>query len=352
MTQKRIFDLKYAKTFEEVEAFKAWILTLLDPDGVLKHTIFFFSAFLCSTTMSGWWDHKLMHHWLLRRIIQCLSNIPLEQWNTMEATTDLGEAQHAWNNTQTGISMGVIESFKKYEELNVRRAEEIEIRKSTAVPQNARNETQNSNKARRACAVDSDVAALEVELSETREELAAACSDIKAEPSAETTWRVRELEATVVDIEGKLKLARAEAKSSSSGRVRAPRASASATTSNATSHPASGSGPAPAPGATAAPLTISSVTANAMNSDVAGGRRVSACKRAQADLSGTAPASSNKHQKKREDPLAGWVMQDPDTGEKLTGHEWVKRYPEEFAERYKKDHRRYIEYLAQAEVDS
>ncbi|KAF8175902.1 hypothetical protein K438DRAFT_1979412 [Mycena galopus ATCC 62051] len=31
---------------------------------------------------------------------------------------------------------------------------------------------------------------------------------------------------------------------------------------------------------------------------------------------------------------------------------WVKRYPEEFAERYKKDHRRYIEYLAQAEVDS
>jgi hypothetical protein len=30
-------------------------------------------------------------------------------------------------------------------------------------------------------------------------------------------------------------------------------------------------------------------------------------------------------------------MQDPDTGEKLTGHEWVKHDPEEFAERYK-DH--------------
>jgi hypothetical protein len=48
-----------------------------------------------------------------RGIIQCLSNIPLEQWNTMEATTNLGEAQHAWNNAQTGIPMGVIESFKK-----------------------------------------------------------------------------------------------------------------------------------------------------------------------------------------------------------------------------------------------
>jgi hypothetical protein len=63
--------------------------------------------------MLGWWDHKLMHRWLLPGIIQCLSNIPVEQWNTMEATTNLGEAQHAWNNTQTGISMGVIESFKR-----------------------------------------------------------------------------------------------------------------------------------------------------------------------------------------------------------------------------------------------
>lgn len=55
-----------------------------------------------------------MHRWLLPGLIQCLSNIPLEQWNTMEATTNLGEAQHAWNNAQTGISMGAIESFKKW----------------------------------------------------------------------------------------------------------------------------------------------------------------------------------------------------------------------------------------------
>ncbi|KAJ7703675.1 hypothetical protein B0H17DRAFT_1040862 [Mycena rosella] len=72
------------------------LLNLTDPQGVLKR----------------WWEHKLMHCWLLRGIIQCLSNIPLERWNTMEATTNLGEAQHAWNNAQTGISMGVIESFK------------------------------------------------------------------------------------------------------------------------------------------------------------------------------------------------------------------------------------------------
>ncbi|KAJ6536505.1 hypothetical protein B0H10DRAFT_2246340 [Mycena sp. CBHHK59/15] len=328
--RRRIFDLKYAKTLEEVEAFKAWILTVVDPEGVLKR----------------WWDHKLMHRWLLWGIIQCLSNIPLEQWNTMEATTNLGEAQHAWNNAQTGISMGVIESFKKYEELDVRRAEEIELRKLTAIPRNARNETRNSDKARRAQAADSNVAALEVELSGMREDLTAARSDAKAGPSAETTQRVRELEAAVVDLEGKLKRAKAEAKSSSSGRVRAPRASVRGAASKATSQSASGSGPVPA--TTATLLTLASIAADAMDSDVA--HRVPARKRAHADSSSTPPVS-NKYLKKLEDPLAGWVMQDPDTGEKLTGHEWVKRYPEEFAEHYKKDHRRYIEYLAQAEVD-
>ncbi|KAJ7907613.1 hypothetical protein B0H13DRAFT_2332208 [Mycena leptocephala] len=60
-----------------------------------------------------------------------------------------------------------------------------------------------------------------------------------------------------------------------------------------------------------------------------------------------APVSSNECQKKLEDSLAGWVMQDLDTGEKLTGYEWVKHYPEEFAQRYKKEHQRYLDYFAQ-----
>ncbi|KAJ6603494.1 hypothetical protein DFH09DRAFT_1068648 [Mycena vulgaris] len=99
-------------TFEEVGAFKALILILLDPDGVFKHTILFFPAFPCSATMSRWWDHKLIHRWLLRSIIQCLSNIPFEKWSSTETTTELGEAQHSRNNAQTGLSMGVIKSFK------------------------------------------------------------------------------------------------------------------------------------------------------------------------------------------------------------------------------------------------
>jgi hypothetical protein len=32
----------------------------------------------------------------------------------MPATTNLGEAQHACNNVETGTQMGIIELFKKY----------------------------------------------------------------------------------------------------------------------------------------------------------------------------------------------------------------------------------------------
>ncbi|KAJ6554724.1 hypothetical protein B0H19DRAFT_152127 [Mycena capillaripes] len=80
-------------------------------------------------------------------------------------------------------------------------------------------------------------------------------------------------------------------------------------------------------------------------------RRMSTRKRMQADSSALVPTSTNKRRKKLEDPLVGWVMQYPDTGEELSGHEWVKHYPDEFEKRYKKDHQRYLDYLAQS-IDS
>ncbi|KAJ7936306.1 hypothetical protein B0H13DRAFT_2304025 [Mycena leptocephala] len=315
-TRSRIFDLKYLRTREEVEAFKAWIKTVADPHGVLKR----------------WWEHKIMHRWLLRGIIQCLSNIPLEQWNTMEATTNLGEAQHAWNNGQTGTSMSPIESFKKYEELDIRRAGEIEARVS--------------ERARRARTADSTVSGLQTELTEIRTDLAVARDNAKDEPSAEASQHIRELEDAVADLEGKLKLAKAEAKSNSSGRVRGPGASAAMPPQPL--ELALGVTPAfPTPLSSelrpASPTVTADVATNLPDT-----RRVSTRKRTQADSSALVPTSTNKRRKKLEDPLVGWVMQDPDTGEELSGHEWVKRYPDEFEKHYKKDHQRYLDYLEQS----
>ena len=90
--------------------------------------------------------------------------------------------------------------------------------------------------------------------------------------------------------------------------------------------------------------TPASVTNGA--SDLAGARRTSTRKRVQAEPSAATSIPSSKRQK-LEDPLAGWIMVDPDTSEELTRHQWVERYPEEFEKRYKKDHQCYIDYLAQ-----
>jgi hypothetical protein len=48
---------------------------------------------------TGWWEHK-EHGWLLPNVIQCLSDIDPDVRHVMEATKNLGEAQHAANNAQ------------------------------------------------------------------------------------------------------------------------------------------------------------------------------------------------------------------------------------------------------------
>ncbi|KAJ7930255.1 hypothetical protein B0H13DRAFT_1858884 [Mycena leptocephala] len=259
--------------------------------------------------------------------------------------------------------MGVIESFKK--------AEEIEVRKATGVSRTSRNEVTDryANRTRRqsrvcerargAHAVDSTVAGLQTELSEVRGDLAVWRNNAKAEPSVEAAQRVRELEDSAVDLEGKLKLAQAEAKSSSSRRVRVrARKAGAGSTMNVPAPPVDS--PAPALGVTpvlntptCAKLHRASPASGSDSAlDLAATRRASTRKHIQAESSAMPSISSNKRRKKLEDPLDGWVMQDPDTGEELTGKEWVERYPEEFEKRYKKDHQRYLDYLAQSVLDS
>ncbi|KAJ7924265.1 hypothetical protein B0H13DRAFT_1864136 [Mycena leptocephala] len=51
----------------------------------------------------------------------------------MPATTNLGEAQHARNNAETGTQIGIIESFKKYAKYDARWAAEINIKLATAL---------------------------------------------------------------------------------------------------------------------------------------------------------------------------------------------------------------------------
>ncbi|KAK6966558.1 hypothetical protein R3P38DRAFT_3245838 [Favolaschia claudopus] len=163
-----------------------WIADLPDPDGTIKR----------------WWKHKIMHVWLLAAIIQCLSCIALNDWHSMPATTNLGEAQHAHNNAETGTQMGIIESFKKYAEYDARRAAEIAVKLATGNLKNNQNELVHRY------------------ASSSRRHAAAANKATKAQAADE---RVVALTNTKAQIDAELKQAKAEAKSNSSGRVRVRR---------------------------------------------------------------------------------------------------------------------------------
>ncbi|KAJ6606945.1 hypothetical protein B0H10DRAFT_2439850 [Mycena sp. CBHHK59/15] len=204
--QDRIHNFMYMETPEDVEEFKIWIRTLPDPNGVLLR----------------WWEHKEMHEWLLPSVIQCLSDIDPDVWHVMEATTNFGEAQHAANNAQTGIGMGLVKSFIqhapqvhclpfisrslpafRYEILDTRRAAEIEVMLQSGNLHNPRNEVSHrysSHNARRVNATE------------------------KAKHARAADEKVQAAGQAVVDAQAQLKQIRAESKSNSSGRVRAIRA--------------------------------------------------------------------------------------------------------------------------------
>ncbi|KAJ7847282.1 hypothetical protein B0H13DRAFT_1907358 [Mycena leptocephala] len=158
----------------------------------------------------GAFDHRtlstafLIHRTLLPATIQCLSRIPLNDWHTMPATTNLGEAQHARNNAETGTQMGIIESFNKYAEYDARRAAEINVKLATGNLNNNQNEL------------------VQRYASSNRHHAAATDKGMRARDSDERVIALRQAKAQV---EAELKRATAEAKSNSSGRVPARRPS-------------------------------------------------------------------------------------------------------------------------------
>ncbi|KAJ6487309.1 hypothetical protein DFH09DRAFT_1339546 [Mycena vulgaris] len=191
---------------DAVGVLKRNIRTLPDPNGVLMR----------------WWEHKEMHEWLLPSVIQCLSDSDPDVWHAMEATTNFGEAQHAANNAQTGIGMGLVESFIqhalqvyclpficrslpafRYEILDTRRAAEIEIMLQSGNLHNPRNEVSHRYSSRNVRRVNATE---------------------KAKYARAADEEVQAAEQAVADAQPQLKQIRAESKSNSSGRVRAPRA--------------------------------------------------------------------------------------------------------------------------------
>ncbi|KAJ6545678.1 hypothetical protein B0H19DRAFT_1380185 [Mycena capillaripes] len=330
----RIKGFVHLETPQAVEDFKLWIANVPDPDGAIAR----------------WWKQKLMHFWLLPATIQCLSRIPLNDWHTMPATTNLGEAQHARNNAETGTQMGIIESFKKYAEYDARRAAEINVKLATGNLNNNQNELVHRY------------------ASSNRRHAAAADKGMRARDADE---RVIALRQAKVQVEAELKQAVAESKSNSSGRVPAGRPlkgkkaeKIAHGTSNVEQVPRRSSGRVVAPSRSAeearvdhqedehdvqrekegqtlqtgdeasGPRRLRSHGANVLFTTSTRDTAPSATKR-KLTLTAAAPVPKPKR-RKAGDPLAGWAIElvPGDNTTAVSPREYAQKEPEEFAAQY------------------
>ncbi|KAJ7306174.1 hypothetical protein DFH08DRAFT_1054689, partial [Mycena albidolilacea] len=279
---QRISNFMYLETPTAVEEFKVWIKTLPDPDGTMMQRT------------AGWWSHKLMHEWILPGCIQCLSGIDKDTWNIMEATTNLGEAQHKANNAATDIQMGMVESFIKYEEFDKRREAEIELMLKTGNVRNPRNDVvhrYDSRNKRGTRAVE------------------------KTRRAHSDDEEVQDAKQNLADAQARLKLAQAEQKANSSGRVRVsrPRKRKRCSTSEQPGEP-----------------TDPSVTAAFVEHDTSAS--VAAAGPSTVSESQTEKPAHPPRKRLKLGPLKGWGIQRD--GVEMSAVDYAQNYWEEFKEEY------------------
>ncbi|KAJ6541306.1 hypothetical protein B0H10DRAFT_2392116 [Mycena sp. CBHHK59/15] len=341
----RIKGFVHLETPQAVEDFKLWIANLQDPDGAIASLSHFKFMFYFALT----------HFWILPATIQCLSRIPLNDWHTMPATTNLGDAQHARNNAETGTQTGIIESFKKYAEYDARRAAEINVKLATGNLNNNQNELVHRY------------------ASSNRRHAAAGDKGMRARDADERVMALRQAKAQV---EAELKQAVAESKlttdqSNSSVRVPAgrPKGKKAEKIANGTSNveqvPRRSSGRVVAPSRSAeeppidhqedehddvqrekegqtlrtgdeasGPRHLRSRGANVSFTTSTSDTAPSAVKR-KSTLTAAAPAPKPKR-RKAGDPLAGWAIELV-PGDKTTAvspREYAQKEPDEFAAQY------------------
>ncbi|KAJ6606692.1 hypothetical protein B0H10DRAFT_2228608 [Mycena sp. CBHHK59/15] len=120
---KRLMDFVYIDSEEEIDEFSEFVRGL----GIKK--------------IQDWWDHKAMSAWILPCLVKSQSPMSADDWDSTPATTNTGEAQHAWTNSRTGIGLSLVEAMESGRKLDNEVAREIEISIKSGVLLNSRNES-------------------------------------------------------------------------------------------------------------------------------------------------------------------------------------------------------------------
>ncbi|KAJ7799947.1 hypothetical protein B0H13DRAFT_2390684 [Mycena leptocephala] len=119
---QRLMDFVYIDSAEKLDEFSEFVRGL----GVKK--------------IQDWWDHKAMSAWILPCLIKSQSPMSAEDWDSTPSTTNTGEAQHHWTNSQTGVKLSLVEAIESARKLDERVAHEIELSIQSGILVNSHNE--------------------------------------------------------------------------------------------------------------------------------------------------------------------------------------------------------------------
>ncbi|KAJ6503975.1 hypothetical protein C8R45DRAFT_575169 [Mycena sanguinolenta] len=120
---KRLMDFIYIDSDEKIQEFSEFVSSL----GIKK--------------IQDWWDHKAMSAWILPCLIKSQSPMSSEDWDNTPSTTNTGEGQHHWTNSQTGTKLTLVEAIETARKVDEAVVREIETSIEPGILLNTRNES-------------------------------------------------------------------------------------------------------------------------------------------------------------------------------------------------------------------
>ncbi|KAF8954362.1 hypothetical protein BDZ97DRAFT_1928449 [Flammula alnicola] len=115
---KCLLNFPYMKSQEELDEFTTFV------------------ASLAIKKINDWWSHKIGSSWIIPCILGSQSKILPEHWSTTPATTNVGESQHHWTNTLTGIGLPLLEGIQTARRVDEQVAAEVEASLATGILKN------------------------------------------------------------------------------------------------------------------------------------------------------------------------------------------------------------------------
>ncbi|KAJ7048929.1 hypothetical protein C8F01DRAFT_1356429 [Mycena amicta] len=137
-SKRAILDFKSLVSTQDFQRLLKFSEVITSPETLAE-----FSEFvrgLGVKKIQDWWDHKEMSDWILPCLVKLLSPMPADDWDATPSTTNTGEAQHHWTNTQTGTKLPLVEAIETARRVDLRVWAEVELTMESGVLTNPYNE--------------------------------------------------------------------------------------------------------------------------------------------------------------------------------------------------------------------